>query len=102
VLPTRAARHGLLFTSAADCAEKHGRLQIKNAQYARDEGPIDPKCGCKVCARYSRAYLRHLYSANEGLAAVLNSIHNLAYYLDTIGSVRHSIRLGDMAGTHSG
>jgi len=102
VLPTRAARHGLLFTSAPDCAEKHGRLQIKNAQYARDEGPIDPKCGCKVCARYSRAYLRHLYSANEGLAAVLNSIHNLAYYLDTIGSVRHSIRLGDMAGTHSG
>ncbi|MBI2678070.1 MAG: tRNA guanosine(34) transglycosylase Tgt [Candidatus Koribacter versatilis] len=102
VLPTRAARHGLLFTSAADCAQNRGRLQIKNARYARDEGPVDPKCGCKVCARYSRAYLRHLYSANEGLAAVLNSIHNLAYYLDTIGSVRHSIRLGDMAGTHSG
>jgi queuine tRNA-ribosyltransferase len=102
VLPTRAARHGLLFTSSADCAENRGRLQIKNAQYARDAGPVDPNCGCKVCARYSRAYLRHLYSANEGLAAVLNSIHNLAYYLDTIRSVRHSIRLGDMAGTHSG
>ncbi|MDP9268557.1 MAG: tRNA guanosine(34) transglycosylase Tgt [Acidobacteriota bacterium] len=99
VLPTRAARHGLLFTSSA---ADRGRLQIKNAQFARDEGPVDPNCGCKVCARYSRAYLRHLYSANEGLAAVLNSIHNLAYYLDTIRSVRHSIRLGDMAGSHSG
>jgi queuine tRNA-ribosyltransferase len=94
VLPTRAARHGLLFTSA-------GRLQIKNAQFARDQGPIDPKCGCPVCARYSRAYLRHLYSANEGLAAVLNSTHNLAFYLDTIRAVRHSIKLGDMADSQS-
>jgi len=95
VLPTRAARHGLLFTS-------EGRIQIKNARFARDPEPLDPKCRCKVCARYSRAYLRHLYSANEGLAAVLNSIHNLAFYLDTIRSVRHSIGLGDMAGSHSG
>ena len=95
VLPTRAARHGLLFTS-------EGRIQIKNARFAKDQGPLDPQCKCKVCARYSRAYLRHLYSANEGLAAVLNSIHNLAFYLDTIRSVRHSIELGDMAGSHSG
>jgi queuine tRNA-ribosyltransferase len=95
VLPTRAARHGLLFTS-------EGRMQIKNARYARDPGPVDPACKCVVCARYSRAYLRHLYSANEGLAAVLNSVHNLAFYLDTIRSVRHSIKLGDMAGSRSG
>jgi queuine tRNA-ribosyltransferase len=95
VLPTRAARHGLLFTS-------EGRIQIKNARYAKDQGPLDPQCGCKVCARYSRAYLRHLYSASEGLAAVLNSVHNLAFYLDTIRAVRHSIELGDTAGSHSG
>ena len=99
VLPTRAARHGLLFTSAP---ENGGRMQIKNLRYARDENPIDPACRCPVCARYSRAYLRHLYSANEGLAAVLNSVHNLAHYLDTIRAVRHSMKLGDMAGSQSG
>jgi queuine tRNA-ribosyltransferase len=102
VLPTRAARHGLLFSSSPDCAENRGRLQIKNLRFARDEGPIDPGCKCPVCARYSRAYLRHLYSANEGLAAVLNSVHNLAHYLDTIRAVRHSMMLGDMAGSQSG
>ena len=85
VLPTRAARHGLLFTS-------EGRITIKNARYAGDEGPLDPNCGCKVCARYSRAYLRHLYSSNELLAQVLNTIHNLAYYLDTMRRVREQIR----------
>jgi queuine tRNA-ribosyltransferase len=94
VLPTRAARHGLLFTS-------EGRLNIKNARFAIDEGPLDPACGCKVCARYSRAYLRHLYTANESLAAALNTVHNLAHYLDTMNSVRHSIKLGDTAKAHS-
>ena len=77
VLPTRAARHGLLFTS-------EGKITIKTARYAKDEGPLDPKCGCKVCRRYSRAYLRHLYASNELLAQVLNTVHNLAYYLDTM------------------
>ncbi len=85
VLPTRAARHGLLFTS-------EGRITIKNARYAGDESPLDPNCGCKVCARYSRAYLRHLYSSNELLAQVLNTIHNLAYYLGTMKRVREQIR----------
>ncbi|MFZ0313175.1 MAG: tRNA guanosine(34) transglycosylase Tgt [Candidatus Korobacteraceae bacterium] len=85
VLPTRAARHGLLFTS-------EGRVTIKNARYARDESPLDPNCGCKVCARYSRAYLRHLYASNELLAQVLNTIHNLAYYLGTMKRVREQIR----------
>ncbi len=90
VLPTRAARHGLLFTS-------EGRLTIKNARFATDEGPLDPKCPCKVCARYSRAYLRHLYASNELLAQVLNTIHNLAYYLDTMRRVRQAIQLGEFA-----
>ena len=84
VLPTRAARHGLLFTS-------EGKVSIKQARYAGDEGPLDPNCACRVCQRYSRAYLRHLYAANEVLAQVLNTIHNLSFYLDTMRRVRHSI-----------
>jgi queuine tRNA-ribosyltransferase len=87
VLPTRAARHGLLFTS-------EGKISIKQARYAGDDGPLDPKCGCRVCSRYSRAYLRHLYASNEVLAQVLNTVHNLSFYLDTMRAVRHSIALG--------
>ena len=90
VLPTRAARHGLLFTS-------EGRLTIKNARYATDDGPLDPNCPCQVCSRYSRAYLRHLYASNELLAQVLNTVHNLAYYLDTMRKVRQAILLGEFA-----
>jgi queuine tRNA-ribosyltransferase len=88
VLPTRAARHGLLFTS-------EGKVSIKQARYAQDAGQLDPKCGCRVCQRYSRAYLRHLYASNEVLAQVLNTIHNLSFYLDTMQRVRHSISLGE-------
>lgn len=95
VLPTRAARHGLLFTS-------EGRLTIKNARYAADDGPLDPNCACRVCARYSRAYLRHLYASNELLAQVLNTVHNLAYYLDTMRKVRQAIILGEVANFLSG
>jgi queuine tRNA-ribosyltransferase len=84
VLPTRAARHGLLFTS-------EGKVSIKQARYAADQGPLDPNCACRVCRRYSRAYLRHLYAANELLAQILNTIHNLSFYLDTMRRVRHSI-----------
>jgi queuine tRNA-ribosyltransferase len=87
VLPTRAARHGLLFTS-------EGRISIKQMRYAADEASLDPNCGCRVCRRYSRAYLRHLYVSNEVLAQVLNTVHNLSFYLDTMRSVRHSIGLG--------
>lgn len=89
VLPTRAARHGLLFTS-------EGRVNIKNARFARDQQPADPKCACMVCSRYTRAYLRHLFVSGEPLAAVLNSVHNLVHYLDTMGSVRHAIKLGEL------
>jgi len=88
VLPTRAAHHGLLFTS-------EGKVSIKQARYAQDAGPLDPNCGCRVCQRYSRAYLRHLYASNEVLAQVLNTLHNLSFYLDTMRRVRHSIRLGE-------
>jgi queuine tRNA-ribosyltransferase len=95
VLPTRAARHGLLFTS-------EGKVSIKQARYASDHGPLDANCHCRVCARYSRAYLRHLYASNEVLAQVLNTVHNLTYYLDEMRSVRHSIELGKRASFLSG
>jgi queuine tRNA-ribosyltransferase len=83
-IPTRAARHGLLFTSG-------GRLNIRNRRFAEDQEPPDPECGCMVCRRYSRAYLRHLMAAQEPLAGVLNTLHNLAFYLDTMQSIRNAI-----------
>jgi queuine tRNA-ribosyltransferase len=91
VLPTRAARHGLLFTS-------EGKVSIKQARYAQDDSALDPACDCRVCQRYSRAYLRHLYAANELLAQVLNTIHNLHYYLATMRTVRAWIRAGHSTG----
>jgi queuine tRNA-ribosyltransferase len=84
VLPTRAARHGLLFTS-------EGRLNIKGRRYAEDQQPPDPACDCPVCRRYTRAYLRHLMVASEPLSATLNTIHNLAYYLGIMRRVRQSL-----------
>ncbi len=95
VMPTRAARHGLLFTS-------EGRINIKAAKYAEDQGPLDPSCSCRVCTRYSRAYLRHLYSSNEVLAQILNTMHNVAYYLDTMRRVRQTILLGESETSMSG
>ena len=89
VLPTRSARHGCLFTS-------QGRLLIRNAQYARDPRPIDENCACAVCRRYSRAYLRHLYATGEFLATILNTHHNLHFYLDIMGKVREAIRFGKL------
>jgi queuine tRNA-ribosyltransferase len=86
VLPTRAARHGLLFTS-------EGRINIKGARYAEDQNPPDPACNCPVCQRYSRAYLRHLMQAREALSGTLNSIHNLAYYLEIMERVRKSLAI---------
>ena len=90
VLPTRSARHGCLFTS-------HGRILIKNAQYAKDPRPLDESCTCAVCRRYSRAYLRHLYLANELLASILNSHHNIHFYLDTMRKIREAIEFGNLA-----
>ncbi|HEV3279826.1 MAG TPA: tRNA guanosine(34) transglycosylase Tgt [Terriglobia bacterium] len=87
VMPTREARHGAIFTS-------QGRLIIKNARYASDPGPLDPACSCAVCARYSRAYLRHLFATGELLGPVLASRHNLHFYLDTMREIRDAIRSG--------
>jgi len=81
VIPTRAARHGLLFTS-------EGRMNIKNRQFAEDPNPPDPNCACPTCSRYSRAYLRHLMQTGEPLGGTLNSIHNLAFYLTTMANLR--------------
>jgi queuine tRNA-ribosyltransferase len=90
VLPTRAGRHGLVFTreDPANRASKPIRLNIKKLENAEDHRPIDEGCGCMVCARYTRAYLRHLFASGEPLGATLNSIHNLAFYLETMERVR--------------
>ena len=90
VLPTRNARNGTLFTQT-------GRLNIKGASYARDEGPVDPACGCYTCRHFTRAYLRHLYVAKEILGLRLNTIHNLHYYLDLMRQARQAIEGGDFA-----
>jgi queuine tRNA-ribosyltransferase len=89
VLPTRAARHGLLFRSPEPGeADNTVRMNIRRVEYAEDQRPIDPACECLVCRRYTRAYLRHLFVAKEPLGATLNSIHNLSFYLDTMARVR--------------
>lgn len=87
VMPTRNARNGYLFT-------RHGRLAVKNARYARDERPLDPDCTCYTCQHYSRAYLRHLFVAEEMLGPRLNTIHNLHYYMDVIETIRTAIAEG--------
>jgi queuine tRNA-ribosyltransferase len=90
VLPTRNARNGCLFTST-------GRVNIRNAVYADDPRPLDERCSCMVCRSYSRAYLRHLFHANEILAAILNSHHNVAFFLDIMGKIRQAIAFGELA-----
>jgi queuine tRNA-ribosyltransferase len=85
VMPTRHARSGWLFTS-------FGRIIIKNAQYAKDENPLDPHCTCYTCQNFSRAYLRHLFMMQETLASRLNTYHNLHYYLRLMEGIRQAIR----------
>lgn len=87
VLPTRNARNGCLFTS-------QGRLTIKNAQYTRDTTPPDPLCECYTCRNFSRAYLRHLFISGEILACILNTIHNLYYYIQLVKKIGKAIREG--------
>lgn len=87
VLPTRNGRNGQLFTRA-------GPISIKGAGFAEDDRPPDPDCGCYTCRNVSRAYLRHLQVANEMTGAVLNTLHNLHFYLDTMRRIRNAIRLG--------
>ena len=90
VLPTRAARHACLYTS-------EGRVLIKNARYIEDQRPIDPNCGCSVCKRYTRAYLRHLFAAGEITAAILATHHNVRFYLDIMGQIREAMTFGHLA-----
>lgn len=90
VLPTRAARHACLYTS-------EGRVLIKNARYAMDQRPIDPRCTCSVCRRYTRAYLRHLFAAGEITAAILATHHNVHFYLDIMRQIREAIEFGNLA-----
>ena len=87
VLPTRNARNGQLFTP-------RGTLNIKGARFAEDMNPPDPECECYTCRHFSRAYLRHLYLANEITAATLNTLHNLHFYLDTMRQIGEAITLG--------
>jgi queuine tRNA-ribosyltransferase len=87
VLPTRNARNGQLFTS-------RGRINIRNAQYAEDDRPLDPACGCHTCRHHSRAYLRHLHLAGEMTGSALNTLHNLSFYLDTMTRIREAIAFG--------
>ncbi len=90
VLPTRNARNGLAFTST-------GRVVIKNADYARDPGPLDGDCGCYTCRHFSRAYLRHLFVAREILAYRLLTLHNLYYYVNLMTRMRQAVAAGEFA-----
>ena len=88
VLPTRNGRTGQAYTSG-------GKLNIKNARWTTDTKPLDEACGCSVCRRHSRAYLRHLFVTGEMLGCILLTHHNLAFFLDTMRRVRQAIRSGD-------
>jgi queuine tRNA-ribosyltransferase len=88
VLPSRNARNGYLFTS-------QGKVVIKQAQYADDAGPLDPRCDCYTCRTFTRAYLRHLFQAGEILFSTLATLHNVKYYLDIMRRMRQAILLGN-------
>jgi len=89
VLPTRAARHACIYTN-------NGRVLIKGARYAQDQRPLDEKCKCSVCKRYTRAYLRHLFAAGEMTAAILATHHNIHFYLDLMRQIREAIEFGKL------
>jgi len=90
VLPTRNARHGILFT-------RRGEMRIRNARWKLDTSPIDPQCGCYACRHFSRAYLHHLIRANEMLGARLATLHNLHYYHGLMAQMRAAIEAGSFA-----
>jgi len=84
VLPTRNARHGILYT-------RHGDMRIRNARWKTDTAPIDEECTCHTCTHFSRAYVHHLIRANEILGARLATIHNLHYYHRLMADMRAAI-----------
>ena len=87
VMPARNARHGRLYTW-------QGSINLKNEKYKRDDGPIDPLCGCPACQSFSRAYLRHLFVAGEMLAMRLAVLHNLYFYNSLMGRIRQALEAG--------
>ena len=89
VMPTRNARNGHLFTS-------EGIVRIRNSEYRHDTGPLDPHCTCYTCQHYTRAYLHHLYRAQEILSARLNSLHNVHYYQQLMRHLRRAIEQGTL------
>jgi queuine tRNA-ribosyltransferase len=90
VLPTRLARHGHVLTG-------EGRLALRNARFATDDGPLDPSCGCSTCARWSRGFLRHLLLVGEPTGPRLVTVHNLAWVLDLVRRTREAIAEGRLA-----
>ncbi len=88
VLPTRTARMGTAFSSA-------GRMNLRNAKFTRDFGPLDPACTCPTCQNHSRAYIRHLVKQNEMLGGILLSIHNLHYLIDLMRRAREAVLADD-------
>jgi queuine tRNA-ribosyltransferase len=88
VIPTRYARSATLFTS-------RGKLRLTNRQYRRDFFPVDPACDCYCCRNFTRAYLHHLFNANEILSATLSAIHNVRFYLNMVAGARAAIEAGD-------
>ena len=94
VVPTRNGRHGLLFTS-------QGVLSLRNAQFERDDGPIDPECDCPACRNHSRGYLRHLIRSGETLGPRFTALHNLTYYLNLLTRARRAIANGRFAALHA-
>ena len=90
VLPTRSGRNGQAFTWA-------GPLNIRNAKFNEDLGPLDPRCGCPVCATWSRAYLHHLVKAGEMLGAMLMTQHNIHFYQQMMQAIRDAISAGAFA-----
>jgi queuine tRNA-ribosyltransferase len=88
VLPTRNARNGQFLTT-------YGPLNIKKARFAEDKLPPDPDCSCRVCVRYSRSYVRHLFNVGEFLCGQLISYHNIHFYLRMVGAAREAIFQGE-------
>jgi queuine tRNA-ribosyltransferase len=94
VLPTRNARNGQFLTA-------HGPLNIKKARFLEDQRPPDPECSCRVCKRYSRAYIRHLFNVGEYLAGQLISYHNISFYIEMVRAARRSILIGEFDGYYT-
>jgi len=94
VLPTRNARNGQAFTT-------DGPINIANARFARDPVPLDPECACEACRQFSRAYVRHLFTARELLAYRLLTLHNLTFYLGLMRQMREAVARGDFSSFRS-